>query len=67
MSGDLVKRMLAYLTGGRPMRRIEYRFTALISGKPVYYYEDTFGRIWLAESAWAMLRVARPQEGKDER
>ena len=60
---DLVKQFLAYATGGRPMRRLDYRFTDHISGDPVYYYEDTFGRIWMATSAWALFRVARPYGG----
>ena len=63
MSGDLVKRFLAYATGGRPMKRLDYRFTDHISGDPVYYYEDTFGRIWMATSAWALFRVAKPYGG----
>lgn len=57
MTDDLVKRMLAYVTGGRPMKRRKYRFTDIISGNPVYYYEDKFGRIWMATSAWALFRV----------
>jgi len=32
--------------GGRPMKRVEYRFTDHISGAPVYLWEDTRGRYW---------------------
>ena len=60
---DLVKRLRAYVTGGRPMKRVEYRFTDMITGHPVYYYEDTFGRIWMATSAWALFRVPQPYGG----
>lgn len=53
---DLVERLLAHMTGGRPMARGEYRFTDPWGG-PVYYYQDKFGRVWMATSAWAWLRV----------
>ena len=46
-----------WLTGGRPMKRREYRFRSDLSGEPVYLYEDQFGRLWLAETPWALFRV----------
>jgi len=45
------------------MKRLEYRFMDHISGNPVYYYEDMFGRIWMATSPWSLFRVARPYGG----
>ena len=62
---DFVKWLVSRVTGGRPMKRIEYRFTDLISGSPVYYYEDTFGRVWLATDAWSWFRVAPPSRGEE--
>jgi hypothetical protein len=62
MSDDLMKRLVGYVTGGRPMKRLEYRFISLLTGEPVYYYEDTFGRVWMATSAWSLFRVAKPKE-----
>ena len=53
---DIVERVLTHMTGGRPMVRGEYRFSDLWSN-PVYYYQDKFGRKWLATSAWAWFRV----------
>lgn len=50
------------LTGGRPMKRLSYRFTDHISGLPVYYYEDAFGRKWMATDKWASFRVAVTKE-----
>jgi hypothetical protein len=61
---DLVKRLFSQLTGGRPMVRMEYRFTDHVSGKPVYYYKDAFGRVFMATGAWSLFRVAL--EGKDD-
>ena len=45
------------MTGGRPMERIEYAFMCEVSRKPVYYYQDKFGRDWMAQSSWALHRV----------
>jgi hypothetical protein len=67
MSDDLVKRLVGYVTGGRPMKRLNYLFTDHISGNPVYYYEDTFGRVWMATSAWSLIRVADPMRENNER
>lgn len=52
--------LLAYLTGGRPMKRLERgsRFTDVVNGQPVFLYEDAFGRRWLAHHSWACFRVA---------
>ena len=52
---DIVERVLAHMTGGRPMVRREYRFS--LYGKHIYYYQDKLGRMWMATSAWAWFRV----------
>ena len=57
MTDDFVKRLFAYITGGRPMKRLSYQFQDHITGKCVYRYEDYYGRIWMATSRWALLRV----------
>ncbi len=44
------------------MRRGEYRFTDMVSGKPVYYFEDAYGRRWLANNKWAWFRVSLSEE-----
>lgn len=49
--------ILNTLSGGRPMQRVEHRFTDVVSGKPVYLYEDRLGRRWLAEHGWSIFRV----------
>lgn len=55
-------KLLRILTGGRPMRRIGYAFTDIVSGKAVYRWEDRYGRKWLAEEAWSLFRVSTSQE-----
>lgn len=55
MSGAL--RIIMQITGGRPMKRRAYAFTDIVSGKPVFYYTDFFGRSWLAENAVGLFRV----------
>ena len=44
------------LTGGRPMKRGEWRFESWL-GNQVYYFTDHFGRVWLADNAWSWIRV----------
>lgn len=47
-----------WLTGGRPMKRGAYRFDYAVTGAPVYYFTDYWGRVWLARSAWDLMRVS---------
>lgn len=49
--------ILARLLGGRPMRLVGPAFLDRVSGCMVNYYEDRFGRAWLAESRWSLFRV----------
>lgn len=34
-----------------------FAFMDVVSGRPVRYWKDRFGRFWLAESAWSIFRV----------
>ena len=52
-----MKRLFYVITGGRPMICDGRAFTDIVSGKPVYYFIDLFGRRWLAEHKWAFFRV----------
>jgi hypothetical protein len=46
------------VTGGRPMRRLNRSFTDRVSGKRVEYFEDKFGRKWMADGGpWSLFRV----------
>jgi len=44
------------------MKRLSYRFTDQVSGKPVYHYEDLYGRVFMATSRWALFRVRALEE-----
>lgn len=55
-----LSKALSRLTGGRPMHSPEHRFTDVVSGRPVYLWQDTLGRSWLAEGAWSLFRVPKP-------
>ncbi len=55
-----MRKIIAHITGGRPMVKGEYRFTDIISGEPVYYFTDYFGREWLARHKWSLFRVPSP-------
>ena len=57
-----MRTIFAMLTGGRPMQRQDYRFTDVVSGKPVFHFRDFFGRLWLAEHPWALFRVEAKQK-----
>jgi hypothetical protein len=54
---EFVKKKLGIILGGRPMRKVGYALTDCVSGKIVYYYEDLFGRTWLAEGPISLFRV----------
>lgn len=52
-----MKKLFFTLTGGRPMKFVNFRFTDVVNGKPVHLYEDKFGRTYLAHGAWSWFRV----------
>lgn len=54
---ELFKRAVARLTGGRPMKLEGLAFVDKVSGRPVNYYVDSFGRRWMAEGRWSRFRV----------
>lgn len=49
--------LLNRLTRGRPMERVRYAFPDNLTGRPVYYYRDGFGRLFMATSRWGLFRV----------
>lgn len=55
-------RLLWWITGGRPMKRLEYRFTDQVTCKPVYRWADKFGRVWLATMDDWFFRVRVPED-----
>lgn len=44
------------LTGGRPMKRIGFAFTDVVTGESVYIYEDYFGRTYIANEGFTLFR-----------
>ena len=59
--------LLQWLLGGRPMTPLGFAFIDLVSGKPVFYFADKFGRCWLAEHPWSLFRVpAASQKGASD-
>lgn len=45
-----------WLTGGRPMRKVSFCFLDVVTGRPVFMFEDRYGRKWLAYHAWSWHR-----------
>lgn len=41
----------------KSLKRIGYAFTDIVEGKPVYYYMDRHGEIWMKSSKWALFKV----------
>jgi hypothetical protein len=52
-----MRRLVLWLTGGRPMRCIDYAFWDDIAGEAVWRDRDHFGRDWLATGAWSRFRA----------
>lgn len=50
------EKLLAHLTGGRPMRCLGFAFRDCVSGEGVYDFQDKFGRIWMANNRWSWFR-----------
>jgi hypothetical protein len=55
-------RFLWWLTGGRPMKRLDFRFVDAVDRQPVYRWVDKFGRIWLANNYDWFWRVRVPED-----
>lgn len=53
------------ITGGRPMKRVQYCFYDAIGRRDIHEYIDGFGRRWTAHSAWAWYRVRIKDNGRD--
>jgi hypothetical protein len=52
-----MRRLLAHLTGGRPMERLGFAFIDMVTRERVWYWRDAFGRVWLATGAWSRFRI----------
>lgn len=52
-----VMRAIRVALRGRQMDREGLAFRDVVSGRPVYYFVDAFGRRWMAEHRWARFRV----------
>jgi len=53
-----MKKILRYITGGRPMNKGKFIFTSIdLRGIHDYHeYTDSFNRTWIAESSWDIFR-----------
>ncbi len=53
----MIKETFYKLTGGRPMKEIEFYFTDKKTNRPVFRYQDQLGRYWMAHSKWDKNRI----------
>ena len=56
----MVRTILSYLT----LKYISPAFTDSVSGKPVSYYKDCYGEVWMKESRWGLFRVKAAEWNK---
>ena len=54
-----MKKIFYKLTGGRPMTKLQFEFTDVICGEPVYSFVDKLDRKWLATNKWSLFRVKK--------
>lgn len=57
-----MNRIITWILGGRPMIHRQYRFNDIMTGAPIYRWQDQYGRRWLAETAWSAFRVRIPDD-----
>ena len=53
----LFRKIILFLTGARPMIKLGYAFTDMLSGARVYDFVDQKGRLWLATDRWSIFRM----------
>ncbi len=53
----MIKDAFFKLTGGRPMKEIEFYFNDKKTNRPVYRFQDQLGRFWMADSKWDKNRM----------
>ena len=62
----MLKKIFFSMTGGRPMKEVEFYFNDKATQLPVYRYEDQFGRFWMANSKWSKERMPSVNEHKTQ-
>lgn len=50
-------KLIEWLRNTASLERIGYAFTDTVEGKPVYYYRDRDGVVWLKNSKWGTFAV----------
>lgn len=50
-------KLIQWFMNTRTLERIGYAFTDIVVGKPVYYYRDRDGVVWLKNSKWSTFAV----------
>ncbi|WP_156792239.1 hypothetical protein [Desulfotalea psychrophila] len=53
----MMKKTFFTITGGRPMKEIEFYFNDKTTNLPVYRFQDGLGRYWMAHNRWAKHRI----------
>ena len=57
--------MIKWLRNTASLERIGYAFTDAVDGKPVYYYRDKDGVVWMKNSKWGLFSVRSSHGGED--
>ena len=48
----MLKKAFFTITGGLPMKELEFYFNDKNAKLPVYRYQDGLGRFWMAHNKW---------------
>lgn len=58
-------KLIEWFKNTASLERIDYAFTDYIAGKPVYYYRDKDGVVWMKTSKWSLFRCRSSHGGED--
>ena len=56
--------MIKWLRNTASLERIGYAFTDTVDGRPVYYYRDKDGVVWMKNSKWGLFRCRSSHGGR---
>ena len=57
-------KLIQWYKNTKSLERIGYAFTDTVEGKPVYYYRDRDGVVWMKNSKWSLFRVCSSHGGR---
>lgn len=59
-----LSKLIQWYKRTKSLEMIGYAFTDVVEGKPVYYYRDSDGEIWMKNSKWSLFSVRSSNGGR---